>query len=91
VIMDQRRRPRRGVPFVVLPCNISVRDSLLGGSSSNGIAVSSAGAVFRVMVTNSTIVFNSGVGAAVAGASGILLLGGNQISSNVTGVEVRHG
>ena len=67
--------------------NISVSESVLSGNSSNGIAVSSTGAAFKALVTNSVINFNVVTGAAVAGASATLLLEGNKIMGNVTGVS----
>jgi hypothetical protein len=66
---------------------VSVTDSLMGGSASNGIAVSSTGALFKALVSNSELVLNPGVGAAVAGASATLLLGGSSITGNGTGVS----
>lgn len=69
------------------PCNISVKDSVLGGSSSNGIAISSTGGVFKALIDNTLINFNVGVGAAVAGAQATLTIGGSTITQNVTGVS----
>jgi hypothetical protein len=69
------------------PSNLSVKDSLLGASSSNGIAVASSSAAFKAVVDSSLITFNVGVGAAVAGTGGTLLLGSNTIMGNVTGVS----
>jgi hypothetical protein len=71
--------------------NISVRDSVLGGSSSNGIAVASGGAAFKALVDNTLIDFNTGVGAAVASASATLLLGRSTITQNGTGVSAAGG
>ncbi|MHB8270347.1 right-handed parallel beta-helix repeat-containing protein [Bradyrhizobium sp.] len=67
--------------------NLTVKDSLLGGSTSNGIAVSSTGAGFKAVVDSSMINYNIGVGAAVAGASATLILGTSTIAQNVTGVS----
>jgi len=67
--------------------NISVNESVLNASTSNGIAVASSGAPFKALVANSLINFNVGVGAAVAGAGATLLLEGNKIMANVTGVS----
>jgi hypothetical protein len=67
--------------------NLAVRDSLLGGSSSNGIAVASSGPSFKAMVTGTIMNFNAGVGAAVAGSSATLLIGASTITANVTGVS----
>jgi hypothetical protein len=67
--------------------NLSVKDSVLSASSSNGIAVSSTGGAFKAVVAGSNMNFNVGVGAAVAGASATLLLGSNTIMGNVTGVS----
>jgi hypothetical protein len=71
--------------------NLSVKDSILSASSSNGIAVSSTGGAFKALVTDSTMSFNVGVGAAVAGSSATLLLGSNTIMGNVTGVSSAGG
>ena len=60
---------------------------MAGGSSSNGIAVSSTGGVFKALVDSSMISLNAGVGAAAAGSSATLLLGSNTITGNVTGVS----
>jgi hypothetical protein len=67
--------------------NIGVDKSVLSNSSSNGIAISSAGAVFNAVVTNSMISSNGGTGATVAGSGGRLRLGGNTIIQNVTGTS----
>ena len=67
--------------------NLSVKESILSISSVNGIAVSSTGAVFKAVVASSNMNFNAAAGAAVAGASATLLLAGNTISGNVTGVS----
>jgi hypothetical protein len=67
--------------------NISVSESVLSANTNNGIAVSSTGAAFKALVTNSVINFNLVTGAAVAGGSGTLLLEGNKIMANVTGVS----
>jgi hypothetical protein len=66
--------------------SINVRDSVLNGSTNCGIAVASSNATFRATVTNSLVGFNKNVGAAVAGASATLWLGGNTISGNEKGV-----
>jgi hypothetical protein len=67
--------------------NLTVKDSVLAASTSNGIAVSSTGAAFKAVVDSSMISFNVGVGAAVAGVSATMLLGTNTIAQNVTGVS----
>jgi hypothetical protein len=67
--------------------NLSVKESILSANTTNGIAVSSTGGVFKAVVASSNMNFNVGVGAAVAGASATLLLGSNTISSNGTGVS----
>jgi hypothetical protein len=65
----------------------AVKDSVLAGSSFNGIAVASTGSAFDAMVANTLISTNAATGAAVAGAQGVLRLGGNTITQNVTGVS----
>lgn len=67
-------------------CHVNVKDSVLTASSNSGIAVSSTGASNTALVANSIMSFNANTGAAVAGGSGSLKLGGNTISNNVTGV-----
>jgi hypothetical protein len=67
--------------------NLNVRDSLLSGSTFNGIAVSSTGGGFVALVESSIMNLNAGVGAAVAGASATLRIGSSTIASNVTGVS----
>ena len=66
--------------------HVTVKDSLISASSNTGIIVSSSGAAFTGLVDNSMIAFNANTGAAVAGAAATLLLGGNTIANNVTGV-----
>jgi hypothetical protein len=66
--------------------NLTVKDSVLSASSSNGIAVSSTGAGFKAIVQSSSLAFNASAGATAAGAGATLLLGGNTIQGNVTGV-----
>lgn len=67
--------------------DVTVSDSLVGGSSNAGIAVSSAGAAFNAVVVNSTINFNSNVGTVVGGVAGTIWLSGSTISGNATGVR----
>lgn len=66
--------------------NVNVNESILSGSSNSGIAISSSGSIFTAMVANSMMSFNGNTGAAVAGGSATLRLGGNTISNNITGV-----
>jgi hypothetical protein len=68
------------------PSNVSVKDSVLSGSTSNGIAVASSGGAFNALVENTLINFNINTGAAVAGASATLRIAGSTITQNVTGV-----
>jgi Periplasmic copper-binding protein (NosD) len=67
--------------------NLAVRDSVFAGGAFNGIAVSSSSPAFSATVTNSMMNSNAGVGAAAAGGSAKLALGGNTIANNVTGVS----
>jgi hypothetical protein len=66
--------------------NLTVKGSVLSTSTSNGIAVSSTGAGFKAIVESSSLVFNASAGATAAGVSATLLIGGNTIQGNVTGV-----
>jgi hypothetical protein len=66
---------------------VTVGESVLSGSSGNGISVSSTGALFKALVADSKLNLNAGTGAAVSGSSATLLLGGNTIAGNVTGVS----
>ena len=66
--------------------HVTVKDSVVSASSNSGIVVVSSGAAFTGLVDNSMIAFNANTGAAVAGAAATLLLGGNTIANNVTGV-----
>ena len=68
------------------PSNVSVKDSVLSGSTNVGIAVASSGGAFNASVHNTLINFNIGVGAAVAGASATLRIGSSAITQNVMGV-----
>jgi len=70
--------------------NLTVKNSVLSGSTNNGIAVSSTGGVFRALVSGTTM-HASSVGAAVAGGSATLRLGDNTIAQNVTGVSASGG
>jgi hypothetical protein len=67
--------------------NLSLTNSVLSGAPNNGIAVSSTGATFSAVVTNSALVNNGNTGAATAGGSSRLALGGNTIFGNVVGVS----
>lgn len=69
------------------PSNISVKDSVLTASSSNGIAVASSGGAFKALLDNTLINFNVGVGAAVAGSQATLILSESTVTQNVTGVS----
>jgi hypothetical protein len=71
-------------------CNLTVKNSVLSGSTFNGIAISSVGGVFRALVSGTTMHANS-IGAAVAGGSATLRLGDNTIAQNVTGVSASGG
>lgn len=66
--------------------NLTVKDSVLSSSSANGIAVSSTSAGFKAIVHTSSLAFNAGAGATAAGAGATLLLGGNTIQGNVSGI-----
>jgi hypothetical protein len=68
------------------PSNVSVKDSVLSGSTNVGIVVVSSGAAFNAVVENTLINFSNNVGAAVAGASATLRIAGSTITQNVTGV-----
>jgi hypothetical protein len=67
--------------------NLSVTNSVLAGAPNNGIAVSSTGATFSAVVTGSALVNNGNTGAATAGGSSKLALGGNTIFGNNVGVS----
>jgi hypothetical protein len=62
--------------------HVQVKDSVITGSSNNGVTVS--GSSFSADVINSQISYSVGTGAVVG--SGSLKLGGNTITNNVTGV-----
>jgi hypothetical protein len=69
------------------PCNTSVNQSVLTTSVNNGIAVASAGGTaLKALLSDSMISLNAGVGAA-AGSGATLLLGGNNITKNATGIS----
>jgi hypothetical protein len=76
--------------------NISVRDSVIAGSSVNGIRVFSpaGGSAVKAAVEGSSIVGNAGSGLSVDGATGggagsaILRVGGSSITSNGIGASV---
>jgi hypothetical protein len=67
--------------------NLSVKDSIMSASTNGGVVISSSGGTFTGTVTGSTMSFNGGAGAAVAGAVSTLRLGGNTISNNIVGVS----
>lgn len=71
--------------------NIGITDSVVGGSSGNGIQVSSTGANFKALVSNSLITLNSGSGATTSGGNATIRLGGNTITNNGTGVSFPTG
>jgi hypothetical protein len=68
------------------PSNVSVKDSVLSGSTNVGMVVVSTGAAFNGVVENTLINFSNNVGAAVAGAAATLRIAGSTITQNVTGV-----
>jgi hypothetical protein len=63
-----------------------VKDSVISASTNSGVVVFSQGAAFKGLVEGSMINFNANTGAAVSGAAATLLLGGNTIANNITGV-----
>jgi hypothetical protein len=67
--------------------NLSVNDSIMSASSNGGVVISSSGPAFTGTVTGSTMSFNGGAGAAVAGAAATMRLGANTIANNITGVS----
>jgi hypothetical protein len=71
--------------------HVQVKDSVVSASSNNGISISSTGPSFTADVVNSIISYNISTGAAVSGAAASLKLGGNIITSNVTGVASSGG
>jgi hypothetical protein len=66
--------------------NFTVKDSVISASTNTGVVVFSQGAAFKGLVEGSMINFNANTGAAVSGAAATLLLGGNTIANNITGV-----
>jgi len=66
--------------------NLNVKDSVMSGSSSNGVSVFGTGAVFRATVANSLVSANAGAGVGASGAGASIKIGGNTITHNVTGV-----
>jgi hypothetical protein len=66
--------------------NFTVKDSVISASTNSGVVVFSQGAAFKGLVEGSMINFSANTGAAVAGAGATLLLGGNTIANNITGV-----
>jgi hypothetical protein len=75
--------------------NLTVKDTVVGGGSNNGIAIdgtgSALGANFRGLVDTTMINFNFNTGAVVTGANGTLRIGSCTISNNVTGVATNGG
>ena len=72
--------------------NVSVAESLIAGSSSNGVFITTNGApLIRGTISNSVMFGNSGTAAAVTGASAQLRIGGSTIVSNSIGVSVAGG
>lgn len=67
--------------------NLNVRESIMSASSNGGVVISSTGPAFTGTVTESTMSFNGGAGAAVAGASSTMRLGANTIANNIVGVS----
>jgi hypothetical protein len=70
---------------------VQVKDSVISASSNIGIWISSAGPSFVGNVVNNIMSYNINTGAAVTGAAASLKLGGNIITSNVTGVKSSGG
>jgi hypothetical protein len=70
---------------------VQVKDSVVSGSSNNGISISSVGPSATADVVNNVIRYNGNIGAVVTGAAAILKLGGNTITDNATGVASSGG
>ena len=66
--------------------NFTVKDSVISASTNVGVVVFSQGAAFKGLVEGSMINFTVTYGVAVSGAAATLLLGGNTIAGNITGV-----
>ena len=66
--------------------NLNINDSVISGSSTNGVSVFGTGAVFRATVANSLISANAGAGVGASGAGASIKIGTNTITHNVTGV-----
>jgi hypothetical protein len=71
--------------------HVQVKDSVVSGSSNNGISISSAGPSSTADVVNNIIRYNGNTGAVVTGAAAALKLGGNTITDNATGVASSGG
>jgi hypothetical protein len=67
--------------------HVQIRDSVITGSTNNGVTVSAANGGADVI--NTLISYSNNIGAVVG--SGTLKLGGNTITNNVTGVSAAGG
>ncbi len=67
--------------------NVNIKDSVISGSSTNGVSVFGTGATVRATIANSLISANAAQGVGASGAGASAKIGGNTITHNVTGVS----
>jgi len=69
------------------PSNLSVRNSVVAGSTNNGITVTTTLGALAALVNNTAVLFNAGTGVNVNGAAATGRIGSSTITGNVTGVS----
>ena len=71
--------------------NVSVKNSNLSGSSSNGLAAISIGAALNVIVDHTVLSNNAGFGILSSGNNGVVEVGDSTLSGNGTGLGFSGG
>jgi hypothetical protein len=71
--------------------NVTLRDTIVSGSGSNGIQATSSSSVASVMVDRTSVSSNAGAGVNANGTQATVRIGNSTITNNVTGVSATSG
>jgi hypothetical protein len=71
--------------------NVTIRDSVAAGNSTNGFQVASTGASALINLENSTAVNNGGAGVATSGGAASVIMSNSTLMSNGQGVNTSAG
>jgi Right handed beta helix region len=71
--------------------NVTIRDSVAAGNSTNGFQAASTGAGVLINLENSTAVNNGGAGVATSGAAAGVIMSNSTIMSNGQGINTSAG